>query len=164
MTDEGYVGDLNYRHRSDGPGFTGVTPAEKDWSAGRMYVDNATGRLLSRTQAALLNADQVADEQGTGYWTARHRPAPQARRPARPTGPTATRAAKGLPMKDCTHARRGIVTSHPNGLPGHDGGPHAARSCCDRPECIDAGVRWVASMTNMPGHFVSDRTRRGVSA
>jgi hypothetical protein len=63
-----------------------------------MYVEDATGQHLSRTQSAQLNANQVADEQGTGYWTARHRPAPQARRPARPTGPTATRAAKGLPM------------------------------------------------------------------
>jgi hypothetical protein len=56
-------------------GWTGVTGAQKDWSAGRMYVQNTTGRRLSRAQSALLNANQVADEQGTGYWTARHRPA-----------------------------------------------------------------------------------------
>jgi hypothetical protein len=67
-------------------------------------------------------------------------------------------------MKACTHTRRGIVTSHPNGLPRGDDGPHAARTCCDRPECIDAGVRWVASRTNTPGHFVRDSVRRGVPA
>jgi hypothetical protein len=69
ITQPRWIGD---QHRPEGDGWTGVTVAQKDWSAGRMYVQKATGRLLSRTQSALLNANTVADLPGAGYWTGRY--------------------------------------------------------------------------------------------
>ena len=59
--------------------------------------------------------------------------------------------------RQCTHARRGIVTTHPDGPPID--GAHAARNCCDRPECIAAAQQWVASKAHRDGRYVPDGAR-----
>jgi hypothetical protein len=60
-------------------------------------------------------------------------------------------------MRQCTHARKGIVTTHPNGY-SPDGG-HAARNCCDRPDCIRAAISWCASKANRTAYYVADADR-----
>ncbi len=60
-------------------------------------------------------------------------------------------------MKQCIHARKGIVTTHPNGYVA-DGG-HAARDCCDRPDCITAAVSWCAGKANRSAYYVADADR-----
>ena len=55
----------------DGTGWSGVTPAQKNWSAGRMYEDIRTGRPLGPAASALFNANQVAETLGSGHWSRR---------------------------------------------------------------------------------------------
>jgi hypothetical protein len=57
-------------------------------------------------------------------------------------------------MRQCTHRRKGIVTTHPDGyVPGE---AHAARNCCDRPDCIQAATSWCAGKANRTAHWSPD--------
>lgn len=68
-------------------------------------------------------------------------------------------------VKQCTHARKGIVTNQPEWLSqtGSIGldltKPHAARACCDREDCIKAAKRWVAGEVNGTAYYVPDADR-----
>jgi hypothetical protein len=59
-------------------------------------------------------------------------------------------------MRQCAHARRGIVTNQPSGY--DRARPHAARVVCDREPCIAAAKSWVASKTNETAVYVPDAT------
>lgn len=61
-------------------------------------------------------------------------------------------------MRQCTHVRTGIVTTHPDGGPIDKG--HAARDCCARPACVEAAVWWVRRAVGMPGYYVADSELR----
>jgi hypothetical protein len=63
-------------------------------------------------------------------------------------------------VKQCNHARKGIVTNQPDGYDRNRA--HAARNCCDRPACIEAAKSWAAGITNETAYYVpdSDRTAR----
>jgi hypothetical protein len=61
-------------------------------------------------------------------------------------------------MRQCRHNRRGIVTNQPDGYDASR--PHAARSVCDRTECIEAAKSWVAARTNETAVHVRDSQRR----
>lgn len=63
----------------------------------------------------------------------------------------------GTPI--CTHPRTGVVTSH-RGRGRYDG-PIAVTPVCDRPECIDEALAWVARMSRKPAHHVSDGGEAG---
>lgn len=57
-------------------------------------------------------------------------------------------------MRQCTHARKGIVTNQPDSLDLKRS--HAARTVCDREPCITAAKRWVAAKTNETAYYVPD--------
>ncbi len=57
-------------------------------------------------------------------------------------------------MRQCTHVRAGIVTTHPGGYVR--GEAHAARNCCGRQACIDAAVAWCASKANRTAYWLPD--------
>jgi hypothetical protein len=60
-------------------------------------------------------------------------------------------------MRQCTHARKGIVS---NQLTGYDKNrPLASRAVCDRPACIEAARQWAAGFTNEPAFYLSDVDR-----
>jgi hypothetical protein len=58
----------------------------------------------------------------------------------------------------CNHARKGIVTNQPDG--NDPDRPHAARTVCDRPECIAHAIKWVAGHTNETAVHITDAERR----
>lgn len=62
----------------------------------------------------------------------------------------------------CTHARRGIVTSHPPKVRLFDAvelGAHAATNVCDRPECIEDAKFWVRAISGKEPHHAPDGAR-----
>lgn len=61
-------------------------------------------------------------------------------------------------MRQCTHARRGIVTNQPGTYDRTR--PHASTTVCDRPECIAAAISWVAGKTNETAIHIRDADRR----
>jgi hypothetical protein len=63
-------------------------------------------------------------------------------------------------MNACTHARTGVVTSHPVTGSYQPGSSHAATNVCDRPECIAEAIAWVERMTRKPAHHVLDADRK----
>lgn len=59
------------------------------------------------------------------------------------------------PEAPCCHPRRGVVTTHPHGMPA---GAHAAfRDCCGSTVCIEACVAWCREVTGLPAVYVEDR-------
>ena len=66
-------------------------------------------------------------------------------------------------MRQCSHKRTGIVTNQPDSLGSaaypERGRAHAARNCCDRPECIKAAKSWAAGVTNETAYYVPDADR-----
>jgi hypothetical protein len=64
-------------------------------------------------------------------------------------------------MSACRHARKGYVTNQPEGYDAQRA--HAARTVCDREECIRAAMRWVAAETNETAHLVVDKPAGVVS-
>jgi len=77
----GYLGD-RYHSGEEGHGWSGITVAEKDAAAARPkpwriihrdYLDDLGGAVLlttdARMAAAVRNANAVAAQCGSGYWT-----------------------------------------------------------------------------------------------
>lgn len=61
-----------------------------------------------------------------------------------------------LPDPQCSHKRKGIVTSG-----DYKTGPHAATDVCDRPECIADAQAWATATTGLPAEHRSDKERDG---
>lgn len=65
----------------------------------------------------------------------------------------------------CPHdykSRAGIVTNQPNGYDGSRA--HASVSICGDPSCRARAFAWVWNLTKEQGHYISDSSRKKVSA
>ena len=63
---------------------------------------------------------------------------------------------------ECNHDRAGIVTNQPDGYDHKRA--HAAMSVCGDPSCRAQALAWVWKMTNEPGVYISDSSRRKARA
>lgn len=59
----------------------------------------------------------------------------------------------------CSHARKGIVTSHPPKVALFESAPlgaHAATNVCDREACIEDAKFWVRALSGKVPHHIPD--------
>ena len=57
----------------------------------------------------------------------------------------------------CHHVRKGIVTSHPNGIVAEEA--HAATNVCAREACIEDAKFWVRAVSGKTPHHIPDGAR-----
>ena len=57
------------------------------------------------------------------------------------------------------HARKGLMTNQPVGLPLNWDRPHASTIVCDRPECQKKARHWVQGVTGETAVYYSDAER-----
>ena len=68
--------------------------------------------------------------------------------------------ARRIKDPKCKHARKGIVTSHPEGFsPFNVAEGHAATNTCDRPACIEDAIEWASIISGRPAVYVPDASR-----